>query len=155
MNYWIFKVNPEDYDIDSHIAYHDKRITWRTPNHQNKIKANDIAFIWRTGASRGIIGVMDIDSNPTMRRVFEHEKQFIKQNIPLADVMVSGKLRDIKVNLPYQVLKEMPQTNDLSVFTTSSKKEFSVGTNYTVTKEEGEVLMQIIDSLVIMPVLYK
>jgi hypothetical protein len=147
MSYWIFKTNPADYDIDSHIAYHDKRITWRTPNHEKKIKTGDIAFIWRTGINRGIIAVMDINSNPTTIRVFEHEKQFIKQNISLADIMVSGKLRDIKVNLPYQLLKEMPQTNDLSVFTTSSKKEFSVGTNYKVTKEEGESILQFITAL--------
>ncbi len=38
----------------------------------------------------------------------------------------------------------MPQTNDLSVFTTSSKKEFSVGTNYKVTKEEGDAILQFI-----------
>ncbi len=88
MNYWIFKVNPDNYNIDGHIAYQDKRITWLTPNHKNQIKAGDIAFVWRTGTNRGIIAVMDIDSNPTMKKIFEHEKQFIKRNISLAEVMV-------------------------------------------------------------------
>ncbi len=84
---------------------------------------------------------MDIESNPTMRKIFEHEKQFIKKNIPLVANMVSGTFRDIKINLSYQVLKGMLQTNDLSIFANSTKREYSVGTNYRVTKEEGEAIL--------------
>jgi hypothetical protein len=147
MNYWIFKVNPDDYDIDAHLAYHDKRITWRTPNHTKFIKPGDIAFVWKTGPKGGIIGVMDIETNPRVMKVFEHEKQFIIKNIPLADEMVSGKFREVKINLPADVLKQMPQTSDLSVFAKSSKKEFTQGTNFKVTKEEGEAILLFIEAL--------
>lgn len=64
MNYWLFKTNPNIYDIDSRLLDPEPKLSWSVKRYRKEIKIGDIGFIWRAGIPRGIVAVMAIKSDP-------------------------------------------------------------------------------------------
>lgn len=144
MNYWIFKADSNQYDIDRRLAYSNPQISWRVHNYQKEIKAGDIAFIWRTGSKRGIIGIIDIKTNPEIIDELKHEIQFYKNSVPFAELRITGLLRSARMNLLHTALKEIPDTSELPVFMNNINSKFTRATNYALDEEQGDAIMKLI-----------
>jgi hypothetical protein len=49
MNYWIFKANPDLYDVEEHIHGGNPPSAWKVSRYRQEMKAGDTGFVWRTG----------------------------------------------------------------------------------------------------------
>jgi len=63
---WILQGNPNRFDIDDYLTRYSF-IYWSTPTNQKDFAIGDTAFIWRSGASAGIIAVGTIKELPIPR----------------------------------------------------------------------------------------
>ncbi|MBI1908114.1 EVE domain-containing protein [Candidatus Uhrbacteria bacterium] len=68
MAYWLLKTEPGTYSWGDLVA--DKKTTWdgvrnfQARNHLKAMKANDVAFIYHSGAERQIVGIARVVSGP-------------------------------------------------------------------------------------------
>ncbi len=136
MNYWIFKVNPEFYRIDARMLNPNPRITWQVAQHRDQIRRGDIAFIWRTGAVKGIIAVMKIDTDPIEMADLPGERgYYIYPEEEIIRTRVIGTLTRRFPLIPADHLRTYPGLEALAVF-----NGFQGMWNFPVTPEEGMIL---------------
>ena len=135
MNYWIFKCNPEKYDVTRRMKDPEPGITWLVSRYKDEIKKGDFAFLWQTGSDRGIIGAMAVDSSPRLIDEMHNELQYCKElNSGLA-CRVTGRLIARTKLLPSVHLREVSGLEHLSVF-----HGFQMATNFRITHQEGDIL---------------
>ena len=135
MNYWIFKCNPELYRIANRLNDPNPVITWKVSRYRDEIKAGDVAFIWRTGGERGVVGAILLRSDPHLMKEIPSELPFgIGEPENGKQVMVIGELVARKT-LPAGELRKIPGLKNLSAF----RRPYQ-GTNFPVTCEEGQLL---------------
>jgi predicted RNA-binding protein with PUA-like domain len=133
MNYWIFKANPELYDVDKQIKMGNPPGWWKVSRYRNEMKAGDKGFLWRTGASRGIIAAVDLLSEP-------YFVPFIS-----SEPYISEKYKvEMRVTAHFPVLdadflKTIPGLENMSTF-----HGYQAATNFKVTQAEGEIIMKLI-----------
>jgi predicted RNA-binding protein with PUA-like domain len=139
MNYWIFKCNPDKYDIDKRMADPAVDTSWRVTRYRSEVRMGDIAFIWRAGPKRGIVAVMSIESNPHKMEEPELERKYaINLNTGIM-WRVKGRFTIRFLTLYSENLKKIPELNKLSVF-----HGFQQATNFKVTSDEGKRIMEMI-----------
>jgi predicted RNA-binding protein with PUA-like domain len=76
MNYWIFQVKPERFDMAGDSRFRSgSRARWQATRHRTEMSPGDIAYFWQAGESdtRGIYGWGRIVSEPYM----EGESYFV------------------------------------------------------------------------------
>jgi hypothetical protein len=144
MSYWIFKANPELYDIDSRLKDKTPETTWRVSRYKDEIKPGDIAFIWRCGKDRGICGYIKVTSYPNMMVEIRNELRYyiIKQPHPPVmesgpELMVDGVFQCRGPFIHHSVLRKTPGLGNLCVF-----HGFQAATNFKVTQAEGRIIMR-------------
>lgn len=130
MNYWIFKSNPQKYDIDSRLDDPNPEIHWRVSRYRKEIKAGDIAFIWRAGPPRGVIGAMRIESDPFFLPFDPNNPEWT------GEYKVDGRIILHIPTLDSNYLKEVPGLENLSVF-----HGYQAATNFKVSHAEAEILI--------------
>ena len=141
MNYWIFKANPEKYRIDERLKEPEEKITWRVTRYKDKIKADDIAFIWRAGTPRGIVAIFKIETNPKYMEEIPSESRYLILNERLPMLRVEGRLISRFPIIESEILKQESRLNGLSVF-----HGFQQATNFSVTHDEAEILLSLINT---------
>ncbi len=139
MNYWIFKCNPEMYDLFERLKNPNPEITWLVTRYMKDIKLGDIAFLWQTGKERGIYAVMQIESAPEDMPELPSEQSYWTTPETQVRCRVRGKLTHRNLAITSSELKGVPALSNLSVF-----HGFQQGTNFPVTQEEGTALMAFI-----------
>jgi len=139
--YWIFKCNPNKYDIDGRMANPDAETSWRVTRYENEMRVGDTVFIWRCGPiqQRGIVAIMNIESNPQQMEEIELERKYIKDNNVSTMCRVKGRFMGRFFNIPCTDLMKIPELSNLSVF-----HGFQQATNYRVTLNEGGWIMKMI-----------
>ena len=139
MNYWIFKCNPEMYNLDARLSDPNPEITWLVTRYTNDIRPGDIAFLWQTGAERGIRAVMQIETSPQPMPELPSEQSYWITPETQVRCRVRGRLSHRGFSLSADQLKVVPALANLSVF-----HGFQQATNFPVSSEEGEALIAII-----------
>jgi hypothetical protein len=133
MNYWIFKANPALWDVEKHLREGYAPTGYKISRYRHEIKAGDTAFLWLTGARRGIIAVLDILSDPYYLPPNPSDAYW--SDIYKVDVRLSAQFPLIEA----EFLKTLPGLAGLSTF-----HGFQAGTNFRVTPEEGQILAALI-----------
>ncbi|HEV8069210.1 MAG TPA: EVE domain-containing protein [Planctomycetaceae bacterium] len=146
MNFWIFKWNPDDYDLDGRLKDPDPNTSSKVTKYQNEIALGDIAFIWQTGNDRGIRAVMRIDKAPGNWPELEVEKRYAKE--PESDdcLRVVGTLIRRSVHLRQPEIEaeiEKAGAGRFSLLTAVRQ-----GTNFRLRSDEGEVLLRLVDDAI-------
>jgi hypothetical protein len=73
---WFFQANPAHYDIDAALGALE-RIWWRVPQHTDKIRAGDVAVLWRSGKKAGIVGIGRVVAEPQRHSMDVAEMSFV------------------------------------------------------------------------------
>ena len=73
---WIFQANPKMYAVDDAIA-ESESIWWRVPQYASEVHSGDIAVIWRSGKSAGVIGTGRVLCDPEAHGVGENELKYL------------------------------------------------------------------------------
>jgi 5-methylcytosine-specific restriction enzyme B len=133
MNYWIFKANPELYDVEKHIREGNKFNSWKVSRYRNEIKKGDIAFLWVTGHPRGIIATLEILSDPYY--IPPNPNDSYLSDIYKVDLRLTAHFPLLDADF----LKTLPGLAGMSTF-----HGFQAATNFKVTPEEGEIISKLI-----------
>jgi hypothetical protein len=91
MNYWIFKCNPQHYQLEKRLADTEPRATWRVSRYHDEIQTGDIAFIWETGRRR-IRATIRIVSQPKEMPELKHE---LTHCLPSLDASVKCRIEAV------------------------------------------------------------
>ena len=143
MSYWIFKVNPDRYNIDRRLHDPEPQTSWRVTRYKDEIKKGDTAFIWRAGPGRGICAVVRIDTDPAeMEELKAEQKYHVKRDDKIIERVLGTFTLRFRC-IPSTQLKNTPGLKKLSVF---NRKVWQQGTNFKVTDEEGQILMRVVEA---------
>ena len=141
MNYWIFKCNPDMYNLAARLNDPNPDITWLVTRYTKDIQSGDVAFLWQTGVEGGIRAVMKIETFPRAMPELASEQSYWVVPETQVRSRVRGKLTHRGFALFAGQLKTLPALANLSVF-----HGFQQATNFPVTSEEGETLMAVIEA---------
>jgi len=140
-NYWIFQSNPEIYNIcDELNDPNQKEARWNVSRYYHKIKKGDFALHWiadKTGKNRGIHAIVEIISEPQLRKVSPAERWVkSKDKIP-KEWMVDYRYKSkFQTPLLESEIKKIPGLSDLSIVQNHRR------INFPVTKTEWEILQK-------------
>lgn len=140
MKYWIFKYNPDIYDLDARMDDPTIQTTWRVSRYKDEFQPGDTAFIWETGKNRRIRAVLEITSHPEDMLELDHERQFWKHLEGEPACRARANIARRHLDIGHKTLRQIPVLEDLSVFV-----GFQQGTNFPVTSEQGAVIQQLIE----------
>jgi hypothetical protein len=138
--YWIFKYNPEIYRFSDRMGDPNPTISWRVSQHRDEIAPGDTAFIWETGARRGIRGVIRVNEPPGDRAELESEQAYWVDRDQEIRCRILGTITHRGIDLAAQELRRVPGLENLSVF-----HGFQQATNFPVTASEGQILERLIE----------
>lgn len=141
MRYWIFKCNPDEYCIDERLRDNEPNLTWKVMQHRDEIRNGGVAFIWRTGPERGICAVIQIDSDIREMEEIESERKYLKQPLGPRQRVGAHITERGFAPISHIELKGIQGLESLSVF---SRKVWQRATNFTVTDEQGEILLKLV-----------
>jgi predicted RNA-binding protein with PUA-like domain len=141
VNYWIFKCNPDLYDIDGRLRDPTALTTWNATRYRDEMMPGDIAFMWRTGKRSGIVAEMTIESRPQEMDEIMPDARYWKDKKKIGKTCrVLGTFRHRTGLLPRETILATPGLENLSVF-----HGFQQATNFRVSPEEGRNLMVLIE----------
>jgi|GEM_PF-1624751 len=144
MNYWIFKANPEHYDIDGRLLDPAPEIIWAVTRYHDRILPRDTVFIWRAGTPRGICAVMTIDACPYQPQ--EKDLHPGKFDLPAGRTAPApehwAKAHFIKrfPVIDTTIIKKIPGLELFSFFSA-----FQQAVNFLITRPEGMILLEFIE----------
>ena len=140
MAFWIFKCNPEIYRIADRLADPNPHLTWTVSRYRDQIAPGDTIFIWETGPDRGIRTVLFAQVVPRDMHELESEQPYWVMRDTELLCRVRATIANRDVNLSHADLRAVPGLENLSVF-----HGFQQGTNFSVTPEEGAILMRLVE----------
>ena len=144
MNYWIFKANPDLYDIDARLRDPEDRTTWNATRYRGEMMPGDIAFIWRTGKRPGIVATVKLEASPQEMDEITPDKTYWKdQNRASTKWRVVGSFTHRIRVLTREKILTTPGLENLSVF-----RGFQQATNFRVSASEGQRVMELVGSSV-------
>jgi hypothetical protein len=142
MAFWIFKCNPDQYQLSDRLADPNPTISWRITRYRDEIAPGDTVFIWVTGRDRGVRAVMRVDEAPREMAELESEQPYGVERDTQTVWRVLGTLTHRDVNLSHAALREVPGLENLSVL---RKDVFQQTTNFPVTPGEGAILLALVE----------
>jgi len=139
--YWIFQSNPKYYDIVGALKEY-KSMRFTISRYKDEIKPEDTVFIWASGKDAGIYAIAEVTSLPYTLEytpppdLFDREDRNVDEKTFFVDI-------DILKVLTTPLLKKQLITNselrDLSIITAPQ------GTNFRVSKSQGDLIMDLIN----------
>jgi hypothetical protein len=153
MNYWIFQGNPEAYYFDTSINQ-GLLNGWNVKKHIDKIKQGDKAIIWLCGKSAGCYGLADILSSP-----YEHIRDSEDLHLWNANNQTGDRhqkedkiTKVVNITLTHNLFapgKHVPKDHlppTKGPLETLRKRGFIQGTNFSSTKEQYDIILQLIEN---------
>jgi hypothetical protein len=141
MKYWIFKCNTKGYRLDKRLVDPNPKISWRVTRYREEISPRDVAFVWETGAHRGIRAMIKIDGDPEERCELPEEQQYNRRKDNEYCFRVTGKLIRRCIYISHVHLRGVSGLEDLSVF-----HGFHQGTTFRVTAAEAKILLRLVNA---------
>jgi hypothetical protein len=141
VTYWIFKANPDYYDIDGRLRDQRTEIFWWAPRFRSEMQPEDIVFIWRTGANRGICGAMRLSGCPEWFASDPDwpEDPYVRVERHSAGWYVVAEIWNRGPDISAETLRADPALRDLSVF-----HGFQQATNFRVSDVHGRALVEML-----------
>jgi len=142
---WIFQANPNRYDILNALLDPalDKQ-GWMVNQHQDEIKQGDIALIWMSGKEAGVYAICEVISDPSFMIDPPEEEKYWTNEKDKGQSRLRVKIKIIKnlVNNPLlrEELKSIRELSNLSIL------RFSQGTNFSINRNEWEIIKSKIDN---------
>lgn len=145
--FWIFKYDPTVVQVEKLFGDPNPapRIDWRVPQYSDRIRPNDIAFLWRTGPERGIVGVMRVEKAPEELAEADDLGIYVDPNSEEARRIIRKQPRAVgtlirrNLDLRMAALKTEPGLENLSAFKPVKH------TIFPVTPEEGNILWRLVE----------
>jgi hypothetical protein len=132
---WIFRADPNTYDIRGASQKKLRELTWRIIQHQEDIQPGNRVYLWESGPTSGIVGIAEVTEGATRQPDLSDE--FVKNPTTTAEEILRAKIRILGPADPvledYQ-LKKHPILQNLSIFAQAQD------TNFPVTPEQAEIL---------------
>jgi hypothetical protein len=142
VTYWIFKGNPERYDLDGRLRHPDPKTSWNATRYRDDLVPGDIAFIWRTGPKGGIVAVMRLDSRPQeIAEVSPDASYWLHKRETGPAWRVLGTFTHRIRCLQRERILLTPGLENLSIF-----RGFQQATNFRASEAEGEILMKLVEA---------
>jgi predicted RNA-binding protein with PUA-like domain len=144
MAHWIFKASPLKYKIDERLSEPLVLVTWKVNNeYRNDVAVGDIAFIYRTGPRRGIVGALRVTVEPCLMEEIDSEKRFCMDLALGMEWRVRGEIthRCASAVILAEELRDTAGLENLSVF-----HGFNQRTTFPVRPDEAEILTQLLES---------
>ena len=141
MNYWIFQVNSEAFQVDQFLHSSEEGIWWRVTRFKNEIKKGDLVFFWQSGLHRGIRAVWKIDAGPCILPDYVCPSIYwIKPDRKMdpMDIFADCRILQHFPVIEENMIKQEPGLRALSIF------KFRNATNYPVTDSESKLLRSMI-----------
>ena len=137
INYWIFQGNPKVYDFENAIR-NELLEDWTVSTHKEKIKKGDKVILWITGNKSGCYALAEITSEPYLKENSPDNHLFSNEykNELKADLKITHNLID------NPILKEQI----VNIKELSELKIGNQGTNFTATKQEFEIILELIEN---------
>jgi predicted RNA-binding protein with PUA-like domain len=143
MAHWIFKASPDKYRIDDRLSDPLALVTWRiNDDHRGAVAVGDIAFIYRTGPQRGIVGALRVTAQPCLMEEIDTELPYCTDLANGLEWRVRGEIthRCAEDVISAQALRDTAGLENLSVF-----HGFQMRTTFPVTPQEAEILTHLLD----------
>jgi len=149
MNYWIFQCNTKQYRLDERLAdSNNDAIAWLVKQHKKEVHKGDIAFLWRSRGGdkldkRGIYAVLEVTTEPKVDKDIVSEfRYYVKQPVskPTKGLRVEAQILQRQFLSRDDILKH-PKLQELSIL------KNCMGTNFSVTQQEGEALTKLLASM--------
>lgn len=138
VNYWIFQGNPKIYDVIRALKDNILK-TWSVTRHKDKIKIGDKVILWVAGKRSGCYALCTVTSEIINRADDPIEQRYYtdkSQNKPHDKVEI-----EIDYNLwDKPILTETIENNPIF----KDIKRGIQGTNFTATKEQYEVFLEMV-----------
>lgn len=141
--YWIFQANPDLYDLESAIKEF-REISFLVNQHVAEIGIGDIVFLWESGPKAGIIALASILTNPTMMPENIYEKKYTLKDEKFTGYKMRVQIRIDKIleqRLNKEKIQSVPPLKNISILKSAQ------GSNFPLTKEEGDTLYSIIHEI--------
>ncbi len=134
-NYWIFQGNPKIYNVVE--ALNDNLLsTWNIKAHADKVKIGDRFILWLTGNNPGCYALGEVTSDIYESVDSEEQnKYYIDNSKNTSAKRVKIKINKNLVNNPItkKEIEKVPELKNMNVGLQ--------GTNFTATKEEYQLLL--------------
>lgn len=143
-NYWIFQSNPKYYDIVGALKEYQS-MNFTVSRYKDEIKPGDTVFIWASGNDAGIYAIAEVTSLPyalgytPTRDPFDREERNVDEKTTTVDINVLEVLERPLFKTQLIIKSEL---RDLSIVTAPQ------GTNFRVTKPQGDLIMELINEII-------
>lgn len=144
MAHWIFKASPDKYRIDDRMSDPLVLVTWKVNDeYRSAVAVGDIAFIYRTGRQRGIVGALRVTAQPCLMEEIDTEKPYCTDLSLSMEWRVRGEIthRCASAVISSEELRDTAGLENLSVF-----HGFQMKTTFPVTSHEAEILIHLLES---------
>ncbi len=139
MKYWVFKANPEKYELEKRLSDPEPRTTWTVPRYRKEVQPDDVGFIWQTGPQGGIRATIRVDSLPQKMRELDNERKYSRMPLGVK-IRVSASFLRRDLHLAAATLRSTIGLEGLSVFRMPAR-----GTVYPVRTDEAAILLRLIE----------
>lgn len=142
---WIFQCDPKKYRIKEALLDDEVKnaFHWKVKQHETEIAKGHIGLMWCAGKSAGIIAITEMLSDPGEFIESDAEKKYWIDSTNEDGVQFRVKMKVL------EILKE-PLTKE-RIKGTNGLQELSIvkmprGTNFPVTKEEWNIIIELIEN---------
>jgi predicted RNA-binding protein with PUA-like domain len=143
LNYWIFKINPDQYRLDDRLRDPNPILTCPVTRYHDRIQKGDTVFLWRANPPRGICAIMMIEECPFTPTASDLNDGY---ELPPGSV-VPGPDHWARVRLvqrfPVVEAGIVKKIQGLELFSFFSA--FQQAVNYSITRPEGAILLEFIE----------
>jgi hypothetical protein len=138
VKYWLVCCDPKRYPLEDRLLDPNPRMTWRVTRYHDDMAAGDLAFVWLTGASRGICAVLHVISSA---EVVDHLEP---SDVDCVDVeigpiyVIEAAVVARRFFLSVHSLRDEPVLAEMSVFSDTQH-----ATEYHVSRMEALKILEL------------
>jgi hypothetical protein len=126
---WAFLANPERYDVDG-ASGTLQEVRWTVSAHADRMRRGDRVYLWRSGASAGVVAVCTIVDGPALMPPDVADEPFLRDTERLGSPqprVVLAVDRVLEPPLEKRLIQENSALEEPPVMEARSGTNFSVG----------------------------
>ncbi len=146
---WIFQANPNIYDLKNAITELSE-LTFSVSRYKEEMHIGDSVFFWLAGNNAGVVGLGQIVTEPDVIDTSLADKKFFVDTNHFVEDKTRVKIKVIKPlteTITKDELRKYQELQNLSILKSPQ------GTNFRVSKSEGEKLMELISAQTTTPII--
>lgn len=147
-NYWIFQSNPKYYDIVGALNEYQS-MSFTVSRYKDEIKPGDTVFIWASGNDAGVYAVAEVTSLPHTLGYTPPPDPFDREERNVNEKTISVDIDILEVLTTPLLKKQLINNSELRHLSIISSPQ---GTNFKVSKFQGELILKLISELINPPI---